>query len=488
MLTVLYVFGCLFAILAGGLAVPFFMAVAFQEFEAAQAFFATSLLLGFVGGGLILALKGGRTIVNRRESLLLAGLVWLVIPVPAALPFFFSGYPTNFLQAYFEAVSGFTTTGASILDDLSEIPLSLIFFRSFLQWLGGLAMLLLFGLILGELTGPERIDRRLRQINRGVLGSADHIWDAARSVVPLYGGLTFVCFLLLMVAQIPAFDALCLSLSTLSTGGFMPRAGTVSLYGSPFAELVLAVFMFLGAVSIFWVRSIVQFQWAGLTKTKEPIYIGVAIIVTGVVLAIPLLLISPEQGFRSVYHSLTLGIATAASIVSTTGFAISAQTQEIFPFVALMFLCMIGGGSFSTAGGLKFFRLMAMLEQAGRDLKQLVYPHGVGVMDKKAPTTEDNVALTLAANFAVFLLAIAGLALLLSVTDLSFSAAIAASVSAISNIGPAFGLAALPELADEISYSEISASGQLLLCAGMIFGRVEVLVLLSLFYIGFWRA
>lgn len=488
MLTVLYVFGCLFAILAAALTAPLLMAIAFQEFVAAQAFFATALLLGFVGGGLILALKGGRTIVNRKESLLLAGLVWLIIPVPAALPFFFIGHPESFVQAYFEAVSGFTTTGASVLGDLTEIPLSLMFFRSFLQWLGGLATLLLFGLILGELTGPERIDRRLRQINRGVLGSADHIWEAAQTVVPLYGGLTFACFLLLLVAQIPAFDALCLSLSTLSTGGFMPRAGTVSLYGSPFAELVLAVFMFFGAVSIFWVRSIVQFQWRSLTKTKEPIYIGMAIIFMGVVLTIPLLLISPEQGFRSFYHSLTLGIATAASIISTTGFAISAQTQEIFPFVGLIFLCLIGGGSFSTAGGLKFFRLVAMLEQAWRDVKQLVYPHGVGVMDKKVIDAEDNVALTLAANFAVFLMAIAGLALLLSITDLPFAAAIAASVSAISNIGPAFELAALPELANEVSYSEISHTGQLLLCAGMIFGRVEVLVLLSLFYIGFWRA
>lgn len=487
MYTVLYVFGWLFAALSTSLTLPLAIAVARSETDAAQAFVATALLTAFIGGGLILSAKRGRSVIRRHESLLLAGLIWLIVPLPAALPFYFSGQIDDLLKSYFEAVSAFTTTGATVLTDLSDVPLSILFFRSFLAWLGGLATLLFFGLILGPLTGPERIDPRLRQLNQGQLGSGRHFKEAVYTVFPIYSGLTALCFFALLIAKIPSFDALCLALSTLSTGGFIPRAGTIALYGSSLAELILTIFMFLGAVSIFWIRGLIQMQRSSITRTREPAYIGAAILTFGTIIAVQLLIISPEQGFRAVYHSFTLGLAAAASLISTTGFAISPQTSEVIPYTVLVTMCLVGGGAFSTAGGLKVFRLIAMFEMTARDMRKLIYPHGVLATDKGSLDSSDNTALVLAANFAVVVLAVVALAIILSITDLTFQHAVMASISAIANVGPAFEQVDLPELASDVSYADISQTGLSFLCAGMILGRVEVLALLSLVNFAYWR-
>lgn len=486
--TVLYVFGWLFVTLSAAVIVPLGIAATLQETEAAQAFLATSVITGFIGGGLILSFKEKNNTISRKESLLLAGLIWLVVPIPIALPFYFTGFPNDILKAYFEAVSGYTTTGATILADLSELPASLLFFRSFVQWLGGLSTLLFFGLILGPLTGPERVDPTLRQINMADLGTGRRFKEAAYTILPIYAGMTFCCFVALVLTQIPTFDALCLSLSTLSTGGFIPRAGTISLYGSPAAELTLTIFMFLGAVSIFWVRSVIQRQWRGVASTKEPLHIGAAILFFGLILSVPLFISSPEQGLTSLYHSFTLGLSSAASFITTTGFAMSTQTVDAIPYTVLILMCLVGGGAFSTAGGLKFFRVKAMFAMSARDLQKLRFPHGVLPTDKDLVEAKGSATSILAANFSVIIIAIIALSLILSVTDLPLTGAFLAAVSAIGNVGPAFEQSGLPELAGEVYYADLTPAGLIAICAGMIFGRVEVLALLTLFNFAYWRS
>lgn len=482
-----YILGWLLAIFSAFLLIPIAFALANEEWDALQAFLQTGAVTTFIGGGLILALKGNNVFEGRRYSLLMLSGLWVIIPVAGAVPFLLSIQQLGPVAAYFEAVSGFTTTGATIFTDLTSLPRSIIIWRSLLQWLGGLATLLSLVLILVPLTGPEFIDRQLRIFGRVSHNSQHYVFTAVQNIVPIYSSLTLICFILLLLAKIPVFDAFCLSLSTLSTGGFMPREGTIALYGSPLAEIVLAFFMFCGAVSMVWLRAFVFFNWKDVKEVREPFWIAGIIIAFGILLAIPLMMNSPEQGFRSVYHAMTLGLATAASLISTTGFAISERTQEIIPYMGLLLICIIGGGRFSTAGGLKIHRLGALLRASWREVGLLIYPHGIN-SDIQARSQDKTAYISgISASFAVSILAIAILSLILSHSFGPFSASLLAAVSAIGNIGPAYNFVGSADFADAPLYRDMAASAQLSLSFGMIIGRVELLALLSLFNLSYWR-
>jgi trk system potassium uptake protein TrkH len=487
-LPIAHAFGWLFTILAAAMAMPIAFAATFEETIVLHAFVATGAALSFIGVALIFALKGTEILAGRRQSLLLLCAIWLIIPLVAALPLYISGYPGGMVSAYFEAVSGFTTTGSTVFIDLSEVPKSLLVWRSFLQWLGGLMTLLAIAVVIGPLTGDQRIGHQFDQVSRSTHGSLLHTGAAIRIILPIYTGLTLACFTLLLSATIPPFDAFCLSLSTLSTGGFMPRSGTIALYGSSFAELVLAIFMFLGAVNLFWIRALIQFRWRLLREMHEPLSIGAIMIVLGILLTVPLLINSPETGFRSVYHSLTLGLATAASLVSTSGFAISDRTQDAIPYIFVLIICLIGGGRFSTAGGLKYSRVTAMFRQSGRELRFLFFPHLVRPSRYGKESRDTRILQVFWSNFAVIIFVIFALTSVLGACGIPLSAGLLAAISGVSNIGPAYSFLPVAEVASAPPFGEMHYAAQLALCAGMILGRVEVLALLSLVNIAYWRS
>ena len=268
----------------------------------------------------------------------------------------------------------------------------------------------------------------------------------------------------------------------------MPRSGTIALYGSSSAELVLSIFMFLGAINLLWIRAVLQFRWTTLREIKEPISIGIIMLLLGVLLTIPLLLNSPETGFRSVYHSLTLGLATAASFVSTSGFAISDRTQDAIPYMVVLIICLVGGGRFSTAGGLKFFRVAAMFRQSGRELRFLLFPHLVRPSRYGKESSDIQILRTLWSNFTVVIIVLFLLAAILAATGVPFSAGLLAAISSISNIGPAYSFLPVAEITSAPPFGEMSPIAQLALCLGMILGRVEVLALLSLMNFAYWRS
>ena len=484
---VLYILGWLLAAAALAMLIPAAVALALDPIVVAQAFLVPALSTGFLGGCLIIAFMGRETLFGRRQSLLLLCGIWVVIPLAGALPLYTAGFPKSFIGAMFEAVSGFTTTGASIFVDLAEVPSSIIVWRGLLQWTGGLATLLALAAIVAPLTGAELMERQLRVIGRSAHGSALHVAESLRSILPLYSALTMGCFLGLIFSGLPPFDAFCLSLSAVSTGGFMPREGTIELYGAPAAELVLAVFMTLGCVSIIWLRAILQARWSIVRETREPIWIFGIVAVAGVGLAVALIRVSPESGLGDSLHSFTLALATMASLISTTGLAISDRTLEMIPYVALLGICIVGGGRFSTAGGLKLYRLGVMLRQLGRELRLLVYPHGVRP-SRYGDEKQDIELLKMVWTVLVgFVLSIGVLAILLSAAGLPFEASLLAAATALSNIGPAYDFARLSDLADAPSFADMSGWAQAVLCGGMILGRVEILALFTLINLTYWR-
>ncbi|MGI9387836.1 MAG: TrkH family potassium uptake protein [Methyloligellaceae bacterium] len=488
LLSIAYAYGWLFAVMSAAMLLPVPFALTFEESNVIGAFVVTSAILAFAGGALIFALKGTKLRTGRRLNLFVLCTIWLIMPLFAALPLYISGQPDGLVAAYFEAVSGFTTTGATVFVDLADVPRSILVWRSILQWLGGFTTLLALGVLIGPLTGQERLGAELRQIGHSKHSIAQDVATAIRTILPVYGGLTLACFALLVFAAIPPFDAFCLALSTLSTGGFMPRSGTIALYGSSAAELILALFMFLGAVSLLWVRAILQFRWGMLREIREPVSIGLIILFLGVLLTVPLLINSPETGVRSVYRSLTLGLATAASFVSTSGFAVSDRTQDAIPYMFVLVICLVGGGRFSTAGGLKYFRVAAMFRQSGRELRFLLFPHLVRPSRYGKESRDISILQTLWSNFVVIVLVLIALTAILSTGGVPLSAGLLAAISSVSNIGPAYSFLPVAEIASAPPFGEMGSSAQLALCGGMMLGRVEGLALLSLMNFAYWRS
>lgn len=484
---VLYILGWVLAAISAAMIIPAMFAVAVDSIVHVQAFVVPAVAVGFIAGCLIIAFKSQRVFADRRQSILLMTLVWIIVPAAAALPFYTSGFPANAASAYFEATSGFTTTGATTLSDLSQAPASIIVWRALLQWLGGLTTLIMLAALLAPLSGTALHDRQLRLVGHSAHGTIPHMREALREITPLYTALTAACFSALAITGIPPFDAFCLALSTLSTGGFMPRDGTIALYGSPAAEIVLAFFMLVGAVSIIWVRAIFQGRWTIVSETHEPIWIFWSVGILGTLLAVALAIRAGDLDPWVLGHTLTLGLATVASVVSTTGFAISEQTQILLPYMVLLCLCIVGGGRFSTAGGLKAYRVISMMQQLGREFRLLVYPHGVRPARQATEAIDNEITKSTWIMLTAFMLIIGVIAMLVAWTGIPFSGALLAATGAVSNIGPAYEFARIAEYPDAPTYGEMSPFAQLVLCAGMVFGRVEILALLAVFNVLFWR-
>lgn len=484
---VLYILGWVLAVISAAMLIPASFAVALDSISHVQAFVVPAFAVGFLAGGMIIAFKSREAFAGRRQSLLLLALVWMVVPLAGALPFYTSGFPGHAIAAYFEAASGFTTTGSTVLTDLSQVPASIIVWRALLQWIGGLATLIALATLLGPLSGSTLIDRQLRFIGSSTHGTALHMREAIRSITPLYSALTAACFIALSLSGIPSFDAFCLALSTLSTGGFMPRDGTILLYGSPSAEISLAIFMVIGAISIIWIRAIFQMRWTLVRETREPAWIVWTVCLTGLLLASMLAIETGEVSARTLIHTLTLGLASAASIISTTGLAISNQTSDLIPYMILLSACIIGGGRFSTAGGLKVYRIASMMRQLGREFRLLIYPHGVRPSRFGGEALDSEVVKAIWITLTAFILIIGIIAMIIAWSGVPFAGALLAAAGSVSNIGPAYEFARVVDFPNAPTYAAMGPVAQIALCIGMIFGRVEILALLSIFNIVFWR-
>ena len=476
---IVFVLGWLLLALVALMVVPIALAAALSETLALEAFLIAGGIIGFGGGTLVAAFRGRAFAADRKHALTILLCAWTCLPVFAAIPILIAT-PLPLSAGIFEAVSAFTTTGASALPRLVDMPQSIILWRALLQWAGGLLTLVSAIAILLPIYGGEGFELRGSETGGDTGGARKQSSYALRVILPLYGGLTAACLVLLLFARIPAFDALCLALSTVSTGGFMPRDGTIALYGSAMAELVLSVFMFFGAVSIFWTHTLLGGRFGPAAASREPLYVAGLIALGG--LAITTLLWIRFPAFDAAWvQYLSLGLAAAASLVTTTGFPVSEDAFGLIPFMLLVVVCAIGAGRLSTAGGIRVSRFTMMLSQSFNELNQLLFPHGIHPSTRAAGTLRRVTISTIWALFFLTMIVLAMLILLLATTGISFQGAMLAAVTALSNAGPFYEIGRVAHLsADAPAIGDMSPLAHALLCVAMILGRMELLAVLSL--------
>lgn len=444
------------------------------EIDPATRFGGMGLITGVLGAIIILMTRGTPARESNSDALAFLLLFWLIVPVIAAAPYVFTGAASSFGNAYFEAVSAVTTTGASTLL-ADEIPRSLHIWRSLLQWFGGIAAATFAVVILAALnlsgTGVHR--SMLFTLKQGELFG--RLIGIGRIVLGIYLGLSVLCFIGLLLTDVPAFEALCLSMTSVSTGGLTPRDGPLATYAGPASAMVLAIFCLLGAASIAVLWDTVRLRSLnGLRAILSNVeHRGLLVIVGGLIL-MGLLATSPRQ-------IMTI-IPEAAFFASSAGFDYHVIGLEMLPPALLIAIALIGGSALSTAGGVKIIRLLLLFRHLGTDLNRLSHPSRVVPVQFRGRSLPDRAFLSIWMYFFGYTLVFSLGVIALGAAGLPYDAAVPGAAASLSNMGPL-----LPSTLNEVAYSDFTLSQQMVSAILMLFGRVEVLAVFAAFSGGIWR-
>lgn len=446
-----------------------------NEFSAAKVFFELGSLIGIVGAIVSVAARNAPKKESTREALVFLFVFWLLMPFVACLPYVALQNTPNLAYAYFEAVSALTTTGASTLtaETLSD---SLLLWRSLLQWSGGVIVAIFAVVILAALnlsgTGVHR--SLLFTLKKGELFS--RFLEIGRIISFVYFVISFVCFILLSLFGTPLFEALCLSLSAVSTGGLTPRSGTLHSYVSNIGGIVLALTCLLGAanVSIIWDvmrrRNLGKFFDSFINVEHR----GTFVIVGGLVLV---------GFFYTGFVHLHTIIVESVFIATTTGFDYHVIGIDILPPSLLIAIVLIGGSALSTAGGIKIIRMLLLMRHLKTDLNRMSHPSRVMPVQFQGQTIEDKAFLSIWMYFFGYTLVFAFGIIALGAAGLDFTYAVSACAAALSNTGPL-----LETTYPELAYSDMNPLVLTILTIIMLLGRIEVLAAFAVISPSLWKS
>lgn len=483
---IFYLSGLLIGLIGTAMALPALVAASLGEDGLSEIFLICAALSLFFAGGLTFGLHGHERRLKRAELMLLGILIFSVVPIFAALPLALTDRFDTLLEAYFEAVSAFTTTGASTLASVDDVPRALVLWRALLEWIGGGVTLLAIVLILAPAGLGGTPDAPLRFVERGARTERQHIVGTAVRVLPPYLAGSLICFILLAAAGLPAFDAACLTFTTLSTGGFMPRDGTLAVYDSLGVEAIVGLFMFVGATSIVWQRMVMGWRWQALKEHRESYWIAAVAVGFGLFFGIGFYLGIDGPSGLSVAESFWKGLITAISVISTTGFEVREGGFAAVSLPLLLAMLMLGGGGFSTAGGIRFYRLGAMLKQASGELARLVHPHGVRSARFGSQPYDLQLMKAIWTGCMAYLGAAAVTLMLLALFGESFDQGLVAAIAALSNAGPVYSGLAAGE--GWLAYSQMDPAYLVVITFAMIIGRLEIIAVFALFNPLYWRS
>jgi trk system potassium uptake protein len=471
--------GALSLFLAGVLVVP--LALSLWDGDGAwDAFVGTIASSGVLGAGLFFATRSARIELTHREGFGVVTLGWVVYSVLGALPYWLSGAVPAAVDALFETMSGFTTTGASILRDIEALPRSLLLWRALTHWLGGmgiivlgLAILPLLGiggmqLFRAEVPGPttDRLKPRIR--------------DTAKLLWSVYAALTAAEIVLLMIGGLDLFEATCHAFATMATGGFSTRNASAGAYPSAYVHNVITLFMFLAGVNFtlhYWF--IVGKAGKALRNEELRFY--------AVLTGISITLVVAANAASGVYERLAQNVQFSSfqvvSILTTTGFA-TADYEE-WPAVCqvlLVLLMFVGGCAGSTGGGMKVSRVLLILKYASYQVWSLIHPRAVRAVKLGGRRVPDGVLQGVLGYFALYMLVMGLSSLGLAASGVEPFTAVAATIACLSNIGPGLGQVGPAE-----NYAHLPQLAKAILTFDMLVGRLEFYTVLALFFPSAWR-
>ena len=443
-------------------------------------FAAASMLTLFVGIGLAFANRGRTASFSIKQAFLLTNLSWLAMTAFGALPFAWSQLEISYTDAFFEAMSGITTTGATVLTKLDEAPPGILLWRGLLQWLGGLGIIVMAISVLPllQVGGMQLFRVEGFETEGKIMPRATQI---AGSLSALYFGATCLCAASYVLAGMNVFDAVVHSMTTIATGGFSTRDASMAYFSSPAIEFVAVIFMIVGSLPfVLYLRALRGNAGTIFADSQVRWFFGALAIFT--VLA----WFSYETALGEPLETRLLTIVfNVTSIMTGTGYATTAYDNWSSMAVVLFFILMfIGGCSGSTSCGIKIFRFQVIFQTIRCRLQSLVYPNGVFVEEYNGSPIPDTVTSAVMGFFFVFLLCFAVTAGLLSLLGLDLITSLSAAASAVANVGPGLGATVGPAG----NYATLPDAAKWILSFAMLLGRLEIFTVIVLFAPAFWRA
>ena len=416
--------------------------------------------------------KPENTAIYAKDGYVIVALTWILMSLFGAMPFYFSGHIPHFIDAFFETVSGFTTTGSTILNNIESLPKSLLFWRSFTHWIGGMGILVFVIAILPKTESSSMHIMRAEVPGPTVGKLVSKLRASARILYGIYCVLTMIQIVMLSIGGMPVFDSIVNSFATAGTGGFAVLSNSIEGYNSIYAEMVIAVFMLLFGVNFNIYYMFIIRQGRQAIKNEElRYYLG---IVLGSIILIAVCLANTKY---SVGDSIRYAVFQVASIITTTGFSTANfDTWPVFTKIILVFLMFIGACAGSTGGGIKVSRLMILIKSGLRDIKKSINPRSIETVKVDKHTVDEPVVKSVSVFFATYMIIIAISALVISIDGRDIVTTITSVIACIGNIGP--GLGAVGPYGNFADFSVVS---KLVFSFDMLAGRLELIPMLMLF-------
>tara|TARA_Y100000591_G_scaffold327790_1_gene352961 strand:+ start:192 stop:1634 length:1443 start_codon:yes stop_codon:yes gene_type:complete len=475
--SILNLLGILLAIFSISFIPPLIISIFYVE-PLTEIFLYSFIFLIGLGGLMWVISRQQNLTLNIADGFIITTMFWVVLACAGSIPFYFSGLSAS--DAIFESVSGITTTGATVINGLDELPRSLLLYRQLLQWIGGMGLIILAVAVMPALgIGGGQLYKMELPGSHGNQKLTPKITDSAKALWKIYFGLTVVCALLYVLSGMNFFDAVAHSLSTVAGGGFSTHDASIGFFNSALIETVCIIFMLLSAAS-FAVHYAAIFGGKPLKyfyDSEFRFFLSVVATITILVIVIN----SVSNSNTNFFSNLRSSIFHTISIVTTSGF--TTENFSLWPgFLPYLLLvgAFMGACSQSVGGGIKAWRVLIMINQAYKEILNIIHPNAVLSTKIGNKVIDSKIAEKVWGFFSIYVFIFMFLLMAMLGTGLNFESAFSAIGACLNNLGPGLG-----DVAN--NYKSVNEVGKLILCFAMILGRLEIFTLLVLFTPAFWR-
>lgn len=471
--------GWLLMVLSGFMIFPLITSIIYHDSEIRPII--QSMVITFVSAMALMCLKPKSRDMGKREAILLTALIWVILSLFGMLPFLICGTHDSISDAFFETMSGFTTTGASVLTTLEKVPHSLLLWRCLLQWIGGL------GIILFTLAVVPMLNNKggMLMFNEEVTGITHdklrpRVSNTAKSLWLIYICLTIICILLLWASRMNLFEAICHGLSTVSTGGFSTSDMSVRDWNSPYIIIILTIFMFIGGVNFNLIFTTVYGDYKKLIRNDAFKWFCITILVGFIIFTISII----GKGHVHSWQDVTIvPLFQSVSILSSTGLVVPHFPYwGAVPFIVMLIFMAIGGCAGSTSGGAKIDRFIILFRFLMNETYRTMYPSAIKTVKINGKGTSYVIVMKVLAFLCIYFLVIFGGGLVLTMLGVPINEGFFLSLSAISNSGIG------ADMQNGVScFSLIPDAAKWILSFIMLTGRLELYTVILLFTRSFWK-
>ena len=476
--TVFFIIGILLVILGIFMLVPYGVQLIYNENS--NSFLSSSIITVFIGILTILASLKKEKQLNLQQAFLFSTLAWVSIAIFGGIPFVLSSLKLSLSEAFFESMSGITTTGSTVILDLDSSPKSILIWRAIMQWLGGIGIIVMATTVLPLLkVGGMQLFKLDASGTEKILPKTVEV---SVLIITIYTILTFACAFVYWIQGMSIFDSIAHSFTTLATGGFSTHNESIGYFKNPGIEFAATVFIILGSIPFI---AYLKFIKGNRKIFFQDVQIKGFLYLLIISILIMFLYLFVNNNEYSFLDNLRISSFNVISILSGTGYV----TDDFglwgeFPLIFFLFLMFIGGCAGSTTCGIKVFRLQILFLFLKNQIKKIIYPNSIFVFSYNKQKIEDSFINSVIVFIFSYLFIFLMIAILLSITGLDFLSAISGAATSISNVGPGLG----EMIGPNGNFSQVSDVSKWVLSFGMLLGRLEIFAVLVLFLPSFWRS